>query len=207
MYKEVLVMDRHVALYARVSTQNQTNGLESQERALKTYCETYRIEKFKLYTDEGISGAKANRPQLDQLMTDVKLGHVSAVIVFSFSRFARSTKHLLSALEIFNQMKVAFVSLSEALDTTTASGKMVFTVLAAVAELERELVRERVKNGLNNARAKGKRLGRPKQQFNTELITHLSDQNMSVRKIAKLAGCSAATVCRELKLIVSKTGA
>jgi DNA invertase Pin-like site-specific DNA recombinase len=195
---------KHVALYARVSTGNQSTGLESQVRALRAYCESNGIKNYVVYSDEGISGAKENRPQLDRLMHAVTASEITSVVVFSFSRFARSTKHLLAALEVFNQNEVSFVSLSESLDTHSAAGKMVFTVLAAVAELERELVRERVRSGLCNARAKGKILGRPKTATNLSLIKLLSDQQMPLRAIAKLVGCSPATVCRELKSIVSK---
>ena len=198
-------MDRHVALYARVSTGNQTTGLESQVRALNSHCETNNIKSFNLYSDEGISGAKASRPQLDQLVAAVNRGEVLTVVVYSFSRFARSTKHLLSALELFNSKGVGFVSLSEKIDTSTITGRFVFSILASVSELERELIRERVVNGLVNARAKGKTLGRPKRIINTALIRHLNLENMSIREIAKLVECSPATVCRELKNPVSKT--
>jgi len=196
---------KYVALYARVSTQNQSTGLEAQIRALNAYCRDHGIEQFQVFQDEGISGAKERRPGLDSLMNAVTKGEVRTVIVYSFSRFARSTKHLLSALETFNQREITFISLSEALDTTTAAGKMVFTVLAAVAELERELVRERVRNGLSNAKAKGKVLGRPKQIKNLELIKHLANQNLSIREISKLVHCSPASVCREIKGTVSKS--
>src|SRR6202041_114645 len=114
------------------------------------------------YIDRGISGSKDRRPELDRLMKDAHSRKFDVVIVWKFDRFARSVSHLLRALETFNALGIAFVSLSEQMDTTTPTGKMVFTVLGAVAELERSLIVERVKAGLRNARAKGKRLGRPR---------------------------------------------
>src|ERR1035438_8008117 len=135
------------------------------------------------------------------MMEAISQGHVSSVVVFSFSRFARGTKHLLTALEIFNSKNIGFVSLSEKIDTATTTGRFVFSILACVAELERTLIQERVCNGLINARAKGKILGRPKQAINLDLIKHLHEQNMPHREIAKLAGCSQSTVSREIRVI------
>lgn len=195
------------ALYVRVSTNNQATGLESQSRALEDYCRANGVTDFKLFSDEGISGAREHRPGLDALMAAVDSGAVKTVVVYSFSRFARSTKHLLQALEHFQNHGVAFISLSERLDTSTPAGKMVFTVLAAVAELERQLIRERVKTGLHNARAKGKRLGAPKRVTNIDLMIHLASQGLPHRQIAKLVGCSQSTVSRELKKLDSKVPA
>ena len=97
----------------------------------------------------------------DQLMADANRGKFDVVLVWRFDRFARSVSHLLQALETFNELGIEFVSVSEQIDTATAAGKLVFTVLAAVAEVERSVIRERVKMGVENARRKGKRLGRP----------------------------------------------
>jgi DNA invertase Pin-like site-specific DNA recombinase len=191
-------MDRRTALYVRVSTNQQSSGLEAQKRALETYCAQNGITNFQIYADEGISGARASRPALDRLIKDCEQGQISQVIVYSFSRFARSTRHLIQALEFFGDHSIAFVSLSERLDTSSASGRAIFTILAAISQLERELIVERVKNGLANARAKGKQLGRKKTR-NVELIRELGAQGFSQRKIARLACCSKATVMRELR--------
>src|SRR6185437_4074606 len=137
-------------------------GLEAQVRALKTYCESNGIANFEVYSDEGISGTKVSRPEMDRLMADVDRGEIASVIVYSFSRFARSVTHLLQALQKFEQSGVSFISISENLDTRTSTGRFVFTILAALAALEREILVERVKTGLINARAKGKRLGAPR---------------------------------------------
>ncbi len=103
---------KKVCLYARVSTDQQATGLESQVRALKIYCEHNGITEFEIYTDENISGAKESRPSLNRLMADVEADQVSQVVCFSFSRFARSTTHLLKGLQKFKDKGVLFVSLS-----------------------------------------------------------------------------------------------
>ncbi len=117
------------------------------------------------YVDLGISGVKEKRPQLDRLMVEAHRRRFDAVIVWKFDRFARSVSHLLRALETFQALGIHFVSLSESLDTSTPAGKMVFTVLGAVAELERSLIVERVRAGMRNAKAKGKLIGRPAKTF------------------------------------------
>lgn len=109
----------------------------------------------------GISGTKETRPELDRLLAEAHRRHFDAVVVWKFDRFARSVSHLIRALETFRALGIEFVSLSEQVDTSTPTGKLVFTVLGTVAELERSLIVERVKAGLRNARAKGKPLGRP----------------------------------------------
>src|SRR5262249_2273854 len=116
------------------------------------------------------------------------------VIVWKFDRFARSVSHLLRALETFQALGIHFISLSELLDTSTPAGKMVFTVLGAVAELERSLIAERVKAGLRNARARGKRLGRPRKTLDLARIQDLRSQGVSWRAIAREIGVSTATV-------------
>src|SRR5260370_30962875 len=151
-----------VAVYARISTSNHGQDVTMQTRELREYIGRRGWELAGEYVDEGISGTKEKRPQLDRLMTDAHRRQFDAVIVWKFDRFARSVSHLLRALETFQALGIHFVSLSESLDTSTPAGKMVFTVLGAVAELERSLIVERVKAGLRNAKAKGRKLGRPK---------------------------------------------
>jgi len=108
-----------------------------------------------------MTGSKDSRPELDRLMADAHKRRFDVVIVWKFDRFARSVSHLLRALETFKALGIEFVSFSEQLDTATPAGKLVFTVLGAVAELERSLIIERVRAGMRNAKAKGKRIGRP----------------------------------------------
>src|SRR6202158_3351899 len=153
------------ALYARVSTTGNGQDPTMQTRELGEFCER-RGWTLAEYVDVGISGTKEKRPALDRLMADAHKRRFDVVVVWRFDRFARSVSHLLRALETFQALGIEFVSLSEQLDTSTPTGKMVFTVLGAVPELERSLIVERVKAGLRNARAKGKRLGRPSKQVN-----------------------------------------
>ncbi len=193
---------KKVCLYARVSTDQQATGLESQVRALKIYCEHNDIAEFEIFTDENISGAKESRPSLNRLMAAVEADQVSQVVCFSFSRFARSTTHLLKGLQKFKDKGVLFVSLSEKIDTGSAMGMAIFTILGAISQLERELIAERVRNGLANARAKGKILGRKKMR-NSVLIRELLKSGLSYRSISVIAKCSHGSVHAE-KLALRK---
>jgi DNA invertase Pin-like site-specific DNA recombinase len=181
------------AIYARVSTGNGAQSPEMQIRELREYCKRRGWKIAREYVDVGISGAKEKRPALDNLLADAHLRHFDAVVVWKFDRFARSVSHLLRALETFKSLGIEFVSLSEAVDTSTPAGKMIFTVLGAVAELERSLIAERVKAGLRNARAKGKTLGRPRKIANSEQINRLRAQGASWRAVGTALGVSAAT--------------
>src|SRR3984893_2527718 len=172
------------AIYARVSTTNHGQDVSMQTRELRQFVEARGWMFACDYVDEGISGTKDRRPALDRLMADAHKRKFDVVVCWRFDRFARSVSHLLRALENFNALGIAFVSLSEQMDTTTPAGKMVFTVLGAVAELERSLIVERVKAGLRNARAKGKILGRPKKVMDARRITELRAQGLSLREIA-----------------------
>jgi len=193
---------KRVALYARVSTKNSQDP-ETQLLALREYAQARGLEVFAEYVDVGISGSKDSRPALNRLMADARKRRFDAVLVARFDRFARSTRHLVLALEEFNALGVDFISLSESVDTSTPMGKMVYTVIAAVAELERSLIRERVVMGLQRAKAQGKQLGRPKVQASEEQLLQLSEQGLSSRQIAKQLGLSPSTVLR--RLAASKT--
>jgi DNA invertase Pin-like site-specific DNA recombinase len=185
-----------VAVYARVSTIGNGQSPEMQLRELREFGDRRGWVVAAEYVDMGISGSKEKRPELDKLMADAHRRRFDAVIVWKFDRFARSVSHLLRALETFNALGIAFVSLSESLDTSTPAGRMVFTVLGAVAELERSLIAERVRAGLRNARAKGKRLGRPRKIVDAFRIATLRAQGKSWRKIARQMECSARTARR-----------
>ena len=145
-----------VAIYARVSTANNGQSPEMQLRELREFCERRGWTVAGEFVD-ATSGAKDRRPELDRLLADAHKRKFDVVPVWKFDRFARCVSHPLRALETFNALGIAFASLTEQVDTTTPAGKMVFTVLGAVAELERSLIAERVRAGLRNARAKGKR--------------------------------------------------
>ena len=195
-----------VAIYARVSTTNHGQDVGMQTRELRQFCEARGWQFAGEYLDEGISGAKDSRPELNRLMADASRRRFDVVVVWKFDRFARSVSHLLRALENFNALGIAFVSLSEQIDTSTPTGKMVFTILGAVAELERSLIRERVKAGMRNARAKGKRIGRPKAVLDGSKIAHLRAQGLSWAAIAATLGVGEGTV-RRLALASAKNPA
>jgi len=186
------------AIYARVSTNGHGQDPGMQLRELRDYCARRRWEAAGEFVDLGISGAKDSRPELNRLIAEAHRRRFDAVVVWKFDRFARSVSHLLRALEIFQALGVAFVSLSEQIDTTTPTGKLVFTVLGAVAELERSLIAERVRAGLRNARAKGKRLGRPPVIVDRARIANLRRSGASWREVEWRLGLSARTVRRAI---------
>lgn len=193
------------ALYTRTSTNNQETGLESQILALETYCRNHNITNYKIYKDNGVSGTKADRPALNQLKQDCQHGQIQSVIVYSFSRMGRSTKHLIDTLQFFEEREIDFISLTEKLDTTTAMGKCLFSIISSISQMERDLISERVKNGLRNAKSKGKKLG-PPEKINKEIIEQLlNEPGMTYSKIANIANCSKSTVCRVAKNISKRT--
>jgi DNA invertase Pin-like site-specific DNA recombinase len=180
------------AIYARVSTNNGQDP-EMQLRELREYCQRRGWQLAGEYVDAGISGAKDSRPELNRLMADAHRRRFDAVVVWKFDRFARSVSHLLRALETFRSLGIEFISLSEQVDTSTPTGKMVFTVLGAVAELERSLIAERVRAGLRNARAKGRRLGRPRKAVDASQVASLRAQGASWRAVGAKLGVAPAT--------------
>ena len=193
--------DLKLGIYARVSTNRQCP--ESQLLPLREYATARGFEIVSEYVDV-ISGSKDSRPELARLMADAAKRRLDAVAVWKFDRFARSTRHLVTALEQFNVLGVDFISLSESIDTSTPMGKMVFTVLAAVAELELSLIRERVIMGLQRAKAQGKVLGRPRVETSEDQLLSFCEAGLSSRQIARLLGLSPSTVLRRLRA-ASKT--
>src|SRR5262249_14403482 len=187
------------ALYMRVSTKGHGQTTDTQALALREYAERRGFEIVSEYRDEGISGSKDSRPALDRLMKDARARKFDVVVVARFDRLSRSGSQLLRALEEFSHLGVDFVSLSESIDTSTPMGKMIFTVLGAVAELERNLIKERVHMGISRARKQGKRLGRPKRIFDREQAQTML-QSMSVREVARQLGVSRGVVDRALSL-------
>jgi DNA invertase Pin-like site-specific DNA recombinase len=185
-----------VALYARVSTNDKGQDPEMQLRELREYCSRRGWTIAGEYVDVGISGAKDSRPRLNDLMSDAHKRKFDSVVVWKFDRFARSVSHLLRALETFRSLGVEFVSYSEAIDTGTPVGKMTFTILGAVAELERSLITERVRAGMRNAKAKGVKLGRKTVVVDAAEIHRLRAKKLSFEAIAKQLGISVGTCFR-----------
>jgi DNA invertase Pin-like site-specific DNA recombinase len=182
-------MQTRVAIYARVSTIGNGQSPEMQLRELREYIERRGWTLAGEYVDSGVSGAKDSRPELNRLMADAHRRKCDVVAVWKFDRMARSVSHLLRVLDTFRALGIEFVSLSESLDTATPAGRMVFTVLGAVAELERSLIAERVRGGLRLARARGVKLGRPRVLVNANDIRAL-----------RATGASWSTICEKLGL-------
>jgi len=191
---------KRTAIYARVSTTDQST--DSQLLDLRKYVSDRSWQIFKEYCDNGISGTKDSRPALNELMSDAKKRRFDAVLVWRFDRFARSTRHLINALEEFKNLKIDFVSYQENIDTSSPLGSAIFTIISAVAQLERDIIAERVKAGLRNAVEAGKQLGRPRgTSLDIEAIHRLKSKGLSVREIAKQMGTSKTTVSRLLKAV------
>jgi DNA invertase Pin-like site-specific DNA recombinase len=182
-------------LYARVSTPGQDPEL--QLSALRAHA-TQRGWDTEEFVDRGVSGAKERRPGLDRLMKRAWAGHVQVVLVWRFDRFARSVKHLVTALDTFRSLGVGFISLQEQLDTSTPIGQTMFTIIGAMAQLEGDIIRERIRAGLAQARLKGVPLGRPRSLIVPEDVTHLHEQGYTTGQIARRLRCSRSTVRRRL---------
>jgi DNA invertase Pin-like site-specific DNA recombinase len=150
--------EKRVAVYTRVSTQEQST--KAQEYELQQFAKNRGWTVTRVYTDKK-SGATNSRPALDELMADCRRHKANAVLVWKFDRFARSLRHLVTALEEFKRLGIDFVSATEGVDTTVPSGELVFQIFGAIAQFERALISERVKAGLAEAIRNGKKVGRP----------------------------------------------
>jgi len=184
-----------VAIYARVSTLEQNCEVQLQD--LRRFA-GQRFAIYREYIDVGVSGAQRNRPELGMLMKDARKRLFDVVLVWKFDRFARSLKHLIESLDDFSSLGIDFVSYTEGVDTTTPSGQLLFHIVGAVAQFERDLIAERVRAGLAHARAMGKHIGRPRAKVDVERITTLRNQKMSLRGIATSLGIPVSRVRRAL---------
>jgi DNA invertase Pin-like site-specific DNA recombinase len=188
-------MKDRVALYSRVSTMHGQDP-ELQLRELRDYAASRGLQIVQEYTDLGVSGSKNSRPALNQLMSDAARRKFDSVLVWKLDRFGRSLRHLVNALAEFEALGVAFISLRDNLDLTTPSGRLMFQVIGAMAEFERSLIQERVRAGLRNAKAKGKRLGRPRVAVDEKRVQALRGLGVPWRAIAKELGIGVGTARR-----------
>jgi DNA invertase Pin-like site-specific DNA recombinase len=186
-----------VALYARVSTKAQNP--ESQLLPLREYAKNRGFTDVTEYVDHGFSGSKDHRPALDRLMSDARARRLDAVVVWKFDRFARSVRHLVNALADLQHVNCQFLSLTENLDTSSPLGQALFSIVSAIGQLERDLIRERVKAGLDRARSSGIVLGRRPKPVNVELVLSTYQGLKSVRLVASALNMSRALVHRTLK--------
>lgn len=192
-----------VAIYARISTSDGKQDLESQLIHLRRYAEARGWETYNIYTDM-MSGAKSNRPGYQQMMNDATKRKFDIVLVFRFDRASRSTKELIQTLETLRVLGIGFVSYSESIDTNTAMGQMIFTIISALAQFERSLIQERVKAWLERARQQGKKLWRPKKYVDIYKILMLRKAWYSHRQIANKTGYSSSMVQRAIASKTSK---
>lgn len=193
-----------IALYSRVSTDGQDP--EVQLQALRAHAAQRGWTIHDEFVDHGYSGAKDRRPALDRLMKAAWAGTFQAVLVWRFDRFARSVKHLLTALEHFRSLNINFISLQEQFDTSSPIGQAMFTIIGAMAQLERDIIRARVKAGLDRVRARGIRLGRPVAPAQPVDVADLKRQGLSIPEIATRLRCSRSTVKRRLHQAAQGSG-
>jgi DNA invertase Pin-like site-specific DNA recombinase len=183
------------AIYVRVSTKKQSVDLQLKD--LEAYAQA-RGWTYTIYHDQGISGSKTKRPQLDAMLDAVRKRQHDVVLVWRFDRFARSSQFLVNALDEFNSLGVNFISYQENIDTGTPMGKAMYSIIAAMAQLERDIIRERVQAGVDTAREKGVKLGRP-VQCDRDKLKELKQKGLSYSKIALEVGLTKSAVAKALK--------
>ncbi len=188
---------KRVALYARVSTANGQQDPEMQLRELREYAEHRGLIIIGEYIDR-MTGSKDSRPALNRLMTDAQRRKFDAVLVWKLDRFGRSLRHLVNALAELEALGLTFISLRDNLDLSTPSGRLMFQIIGAMAEFERALIQERIRAGLRNARAKGRRLGRPRVIVDASRIASLGAQGRSWAQIVAETGAGKGTAQRAL---------
>jgi len=189
------MIDKRIAIYARVSTVDKGQDIQTQTLLLRDFAQLRGWAIYKIYEDTE-SGSKESRPALNQMIREAHQRKFDCVLVFRFDRFARSSKQLINSLELFRSLGIDFISYQENVDTTTPAGKMMFTIISAFAEFERAIIQERVRAGLENARRKGRRLGRPKIVVDQVQIEKLRTLGWSLRKIGKALNIPKSTVAK-----------
>jgi DNA invertase Pin-like site-specific DNA recombinase len=187
---------KRAALYLRVSTVDQHP--ETQVHDLRQMAAQRNFEIVAEYTDR-ISGVKARRPGLDELMRDARRGKFDVVLVWASDRIARSVKHFLDVLDELNRLNVEFVSFREQLDTAGPLGRAIVVIIGAIAELERNLIVERVKAGMRRARLEGRQIGRQPLVLDRDAIFRDRQRGLSLGQLAKNYGASRATIHRVLR--------
>jgi len=188
---------KKTGIYVRCSKKDQT--VDQQLATLREYCRDSGIEVVREYVDEGVSALKAARPAFNELIETVRRKKINFVLVYKLDRFSRSLKELINTLEIIKENGADFVSYTQReFDTTTPSGKLLFHVIGAISEFERDLISERTKLKLDYLKASGVKLGRPGKYDHAEMLK-LKEQGLSINAIARELGCNPGTVFKVLK--------
>jgi DNA invertase Pin-like site-specific DNA recombinase len=182
------------AIYARVSTTDQ--HVESQLYDLRQLAADRGFEVVQEYQDWGISGRKARRPGLDKLMADARQKKFSVVLVAAFDRVARSVKHFLQVMDEFDSLRIEFVSRRENIDTSGPMGRLFLTLIGSIAELESDLIRERVLAGMRRAKLDGVRIGRAPMNLDRAAVVRDRLSGMTLTAVAKKWGVSRSLVCK-----------
>jgi DNA invertase Pin-like site-specific DNA recombinase len=187
---------KRAALYMRVSTVDQHP--ETQFHDLRSLAAQRGLEIVQEYTDR-ISGAKTKRPGLDQMLSDARRGKFDVVLVWAFDRIARSTRHFLEVLDELNHINVEFVSFRENIDTGGPLGRAIVVIIGAIAELERNLIIERVRAGMRRARLEGRQIGRRPLDIDRDAVMRDRNRGMSLTEVAKAHGISRGMVSKILR--------
>ena|ERR1700722_1182156 len=188
---------KKAALYVRVSTPDQ--HVESQLYDLRELASQRGFEVVHEYEDRGVSGTKARRPGLHALMADVRRKKFSVVLVAAFDRIARSTKNFLQIIDEFESSGIEFISRRENIDTSGPMGRLFLTLISSIAELESDLIRERVRAGMRRARLEGRQIGRSRLDIDREQVVNDRRSGLSLTVVAKKHAISRASVCRLMK--------
>jgi len=186
-------MKNKVAIYARVSTSEQNTEIQLSD--LKKYVEARGFELFEIYEDKA-SGTNDKRASLKRLLDDASKRKFDIVLTWKLDRFFRSLKDLVNTLQFLTERDILFISYKDNIDLTTSTGRLMMQILGSFAEFEASLIRERVVAGINNARSKGVRLGRPKKHCDIDKIMEFRQQGLSIRNVAVKLGLSVGMVQR-----------
>jgi DNA invertase Pin-like site-specific DNA recombinase len=187
---------KRAVLYVRVSTPDQS--IEPQLLDLRQMAAARGYEIVREYSDK-LSGTKSKRPGLDALLSDAQRHRFDVVMVWAFDRMARSVRHFLEVLDELNHLGIEFVSFRESIDTSGPLGRAMVVIVGAIAELERNLIVERVKAGMRRAKLEGRQIGRSRLDVNREQVVTDRRSGMSLTQVAKKHCISRASVCRLMK--------
>lgn len=191
---------KRIGIYLRVSTQDQSTELQLKE--IQAYLTARGWSDAKIYEDKA-TGTNANRPMLKALLSDARARKLDTCIVWKLDRFARSLKDLVTMLQELNELGVEFVSLKDQLDMTTSAGRLMFNIIGSFAQFEADIIKERVRAGIANAKAKGKHLGR-RPTLDVERIKAMRKQGSSLKQIADSLGCTKGGVSKVLSKAASQ---